>query len=77
MTDTKYDVAARVREDVEIVKADVNKHAGIIPTNLAELTNMIISIHRANGDLSWLADVVADAEGPHDMSNYDINDYLP
>lgn len=38
-----------------------DEHARI-PDNLATLTQTVIALHRANGDLGWLADMCHDAE---------------
>jgi len=35
---------------------------GRIPDNLADLTLTVIALHRANGDMGWLHDMVAEAD---------------
>ena len=35
---------------------------GEIPPNLANATMLLIDLHKANGDLGWLSDMVRDAE---------------
>lgn len=35
---------------------------GMIPPNLATLTESIIRLHLANGDIAWIADMVHDIE---------------
>lgn len=35
---------------------------GEIPPNLANATMLLIDLHKANGDLAWIADMVHDAE---------------
>lgn len=44
---------------------------GRIPPNLARLTETIVGLHKANGDLSWLIDLASDAG----TCKYGILDY--
>lgn len=36
--------------------------AGLIPPNLAKLTETILKMHAANGDLMWVSDVIVEIE---------------
>lgn len=46
---------------VTSLRLDADDH-GRIPDNLAKLTETLIGLHKANGDLSWLLDLVGEAE---------------
>ena len=71
----KFTVSANTQNGVKVINTIVGE-PGFIPGSLAELTNLVIAIHRANGDLGYLADCITDAEGDFQMNDYDINKYL-
>lgn len=43
-------------------KVHVCESSGEIPPNLADISNLVIEAHRANGDLAWLSDMIGEAE---------------
>lgn len=56
---TKLD-CHNVSVSVRPVDFDCNEDRGRVPDNLAALTETIVALHRANGDLSWLRDMISE-----------------
>ena len=57
----KIDVGS-VNVTVRPADFDTNEDRGRIPDNLAALTYTVLMLHRANGDLAWVSDMLAEAE---------------
>lgn len=48
---------------------------GEIPANLARLTETVIGLHKANGDLMWVGDMVVEAEkSPYGVLPWTLDD---
>lgn len=57
---TKIDFNVSTLPPIRIFRCE--NGPGEIPTNLAQLTELLLQVHAANGDLAWVLDTARDLE---------------
>lgn len=62
-------------DHIEIITVNTEDTAEI-PENLVKLSMVVLAAHRANGDLSWLSDMLHETERGTMNDQTDINNFL-
>ncbi len=62
----KVELTVGTLPSLKVHVIDNESGPGEIPPNLANATQLLIDLHKANGDLAWVSDMVTEAEVEQD-----------